>query len=122
MNSTPCTDDALLQVVKAAEEAVSDALMHLQVANAKHRRAVKRLVKATIDYARANPHPWMGMNVYRIQKAEGLKRRYETGVVCFKDFDTPDYENPHIGVGKYFVLVGGKSAHWLDENNWHIEI
>jgi len=106
----------------AGEKArVKLALKRVADANAAYIDACKALAYARIEQARNNPHPWMGQTVTRIQKGAGLHNRAETGVVCFKEYSTPDYGNSHIEPGKYYVLVDGKTAHWLDES-WQLDL
>jgi hypothetical protein len=105
----------------AQKRRVKLALKRVSDANSEYIEACRELSYAKINHARDNPHPWMGQTVTRIQKGAGLHNRAETGVVCFKEYSTPDYGNSHIEPGKYYVLVDGKTAHWLDES-WQLDL
>lgn len=107
--------------VQMAEEAVQFALKAVHDANLNYITACTLLGKAKIEAARKQPHPWLGLNVYRIMGGEGLRNRIEHGTVCFKDIQTPDYGNPHIAPGSYYVLVDGKSAHLLNKD-WELDL
>lgn len=107
--------------VRVAEAEVERALKHLTEANAQYIKAQRRLFVAKLERARDNPHPWFKMAVYRVIKVEGLRNRIEHGVVYFKDQDTPDYGNPHIPVGSYYVLVDGSKAKTLSAD-WELEL
>lgn len=107
--------------VKEAEDAVVAALERVHQANEDYLAACRALAEAKLDRARFNPHPWMGQAVYRIMGGEHLRNRLERGIVQFKEFNTPDYGNPHIPPGSYYVLVDKKHAKWLDKS-WELEL
>ena len=107
--------------IEEAEAAVKKALADVHDANQAYIKACKALSRAQIDAARENPHPWLGMTVYRVMGGGELKRRLEHGVVRFKDTGEDDFGNPHIPFGSYYVLVGGNAAKWLDET-WNLEL
>jgi len=107
--------------VQTAIEAVELALRRLHEANQYYIQACRVLGRAKIAAARNNPHPWLGQQVYRIMGGEHIRNRIERGVVCFKEVETPDYGNPHIAPGTYYVLVGNKSAHLLN-NDWELDL
>jgi hypothetical protein len=104
-----------------AEYHVETAKRRLETAQANYLRATKRLTIAQVADARANPHEWLGMSVYRIMTAIKGRSRIERGTVQFKDFDTPDYGNPHIAIGHYYVLTEKQTAHQLDQT-WLLEL
>ena len=107
--------------VEFATLLVERALKHVHAANEDYIQACKVLARAKLEAARATPHPWLGMQVYRFMGGTGIRNRIEHGLVCFKDFQTPDYGNPHIAPGSYFVLVDNKTAHLLN-NNWELDL
>jgi hypothetical protein len=107
--------------VTLARAAVEAALKLVHDANEAYIKACKDLADAKLDLAREKAHPWAGMSVYRIMKGERTKHREERGVVCFKEYTDPDYGNSHISPGTYYVLVDGKSAHWLDDS-WMLDL
>jgi hypothetical protein len=107
--------------LKVCEQLVERAIEAVHLANQEYIKACKDLGYAKVALARANPHEWYGMNVYRIMGGEHIRNRIERGVVCFKDFETLDYGNPHIAPGSYYVLVDGKTAHMLN-NDWQLDL
>lgn len=107
--------------IEAAREAVEAARDRVHVANQDYIKACMALSTANLEHARANPHPWMGMAVYRIMGGGELKTRSEHGRVCFKDRGSDDYGNPHIPIGAYYVLIDNRRAAWLDES-WLLEL
>ena len=107
--------------VAAAEDLIARALKDVHEANEDYIEACKLLAKAKLNLARSTPHPWYGQSVYRIMGGAGLRHRVEHGVVSFKEYDTPDCGNSHIAPGTYYVLVDGKSAHWLN-NDWELDL
>lgn len=109
------------ETVAAAEVAADEALRLVHEANENYIAACKALAVAKLERARFNPHPWMGQAVYRIMGGEHLRNRLERGTVQFKEFNTPDYGNPHIPPGSYYVLVDKKHAKWLDKS-WELEL
>jgi len=104
-----------------AKAAVEAALKLVHDANDTYIQACRELAEAKLDTARQKPHPWLGMSVYRVMKGERTKHRAEHGVVCFKEYTDPDYGNSHIQPGMHYVLVDGKSAHWLDDS-WMLDL
>lgn len=107
--------------LEAAKAAVDATLKLVHDANDAYIAACRELADAKLDQARQKPHPWLGMSVYRIMKGDRTKHRQENGVVCFKEYTDPDYGNSHIQPGQCYVLVDGKSAHWLDET-WQLDL
>jgi len=107
--------------IAEAKARVESTLKAVAVANDAYNEACRNLAAVKLAVARETPHPWMGMQVYRVMKGEKVKHRIENGVVCFKGYDTPNYGNPHIQPGSYYVLVNNKTAHWLD-NSWQLDL
>ncbi len=107
--------------VRMAEEAVEHFKALVHDANENYIAACRRLSEAKLERARSQPHPWLGHMVYRIMGGEHLRNRIERGTVQFKEFNTPDYGNPHIPPGSYYVLVDKKHAKWLDKS-WELEL
>lgn len=97
------------------------ALKDVDAANHRYVAALKILASAKLEAARNEGHPWLGMQVYRIMGGGPIRTRAEHGIVCFKDFETPDYGNAHIMPGTYYVLVDGKSAHMLNKD-WELDL
>jgi hypothetical protein len=112
---------ALPNRLAEARAAVEAALKLVHDANDAYIQACRELADAKLDEARQKPHPWLGMSVYRVMKGEKVRHREEHGVVCFKEYTDPDYGNSHIQPGMYYVLVDGKSAHWLDDS-WLLDL
>jgi hypothetical protein len=107
--------------VARAEQEVELALMEVHSANERYIKACSALGKAKLELARSTPHPWLGQQVYRIMGGGNIRTRAEHGIVHFKDFHCPDYGNPHIKPGSYYVLVDGKSAHALTKE-WELDL
>ena len=116
----PFSDDPEWSV-RMATTRVEVALKRVHEANERYIQACRELAHAKIEVARAKPHPWHNMTVYRIMGGTGIRSRAEYGIVSFKDLSSPDYGNPHIAPGSYYVLVDGKSAHLLN-NDWQFDL
>jgi hypothetical protein len=116
----PFSDDPE-RSIEIAEARVEVALKQVHEANERYIEACRILATAKVEAARLKPHPWHNMSVYRIMGGTGIKPRMEHGVVSFKDLSSPDYGNPHIAPGSYYVLVDGKSAHSLNKD-WEIDL
>ena len=112
---------AALPSIEEAEAAVESTLHAITAANTAYIKACKVLAQVKHEEARSNPHPWLGMPVYRVMGGGALKHRTEHGVVRFKDRGDSDYGNPHIPFGAYYVLIGNDRAAYLD-NSWLLEL
>jgi hypothetical protein len=107
--------------LRIANAQVANALKQVADANAGYVEALHRASEARVELARIKGHPWLGLQVYRIMGAEGLRGRIEHGTVCFKEYGDDDFGNPHLSAGSYYVLVKGKTAHALD-NSWELDL
>jgi hypothetical protein len=81
--------------------------------------AKRALVTAELESAKLNPHPWAGMEVYRLMGGKDVRHRMETGKVSL--MEQPDPNASHISVGMWYVRLDNGSAAWLD-GNWKPEL
>lgn len=81
--------------------------------------AKQAMLTALVANAKANPHPWAGMEVYRVMGGKDVRHRMERGRVALMEIADPNAS--HISVGSWYVRLDSGSAAWLD-GNWKPEL
>lgn len=118
--ATPSTDMEDDPRLMAAHALVDERLKDVNEANRLYKDACTALGHLKVEIARERGHPWEGLWVWRSVDSLG-KKRFEKGIVMFKNFGMSDFGNAHIPVGRWFVLTDKGLAKWLD-TSWQLEL